>query len=114
MDRKAKRKYLIHRDGNKCCYCKRKFPENELTLEHIIPQKRKWPNIHRVENLKLSCIKCNRNADETDKLFAMDYRIAQLRGFFNPDAVDIVVSKGRCFYHEQIKEVDKQSLTTGY
>ena len=56
--RKKKRK-LIERDGCRCCLCGKDFPEEELTLEHLIPKSRGGTN--HFLNLGLSCRQCNQS-----------------------------------------------------
>jgi 5-methylcytosine-specific restriction endonuclease McrA len=101
--RHIRKHQLKKRDGLNCCYCKKEFKLEQLTIEHIIPNKRGWDNLDHVSNLKLACRKCNFMDDYFDKMFNMDYRLANLRGFFNPNAIKEVIEKRRCFYHEQIK-----------
>lgn len=58
------RKHLYLRDKYTCQYCYKKFPSNELTLDHIIPQSRGGKNTWG--NLVTACGKCNRDkADRT-------------------------------------------------
>lgn len=53
-----KKEQLIKRDGPCCCWCKKEFPKDQLTLEHLIPRSLKGSN--SLENLKLACQPCNR------------------------------------------------------
>lgn len=54
---KLTRSNVFERDKNQCQYCGRKFPREELNLDHVIPRhyggKTTW------ENVVCSCIKCN-------------------------------------------------------
>ncbi len=51
------RKNIYEHYGYKCCYCGKKFPTNELNLDHVIPRSRggktSW------DNIVTSCVKCN-------------------------------------------------------
>lgn len=65
------RKALFRRDLCICGYCSRKFNENELELEHVIPKskggKTSWTNIVS------ACRYCNsRKGDKTPKQAGMD------------------------------------------
>lgn len=58
------RKHLYLRDKYTCQYCYKKFPSNELTLDHIIPQSRGGKNTYH--NLCTCCKRCNSSkADRT-------------------------------------------------
>ena len=48
---------ILWRDNYQCQYCAKKFPELELTLDHIIPKSRGGQNTW--ENLVTACKKCN-------------------------------------------------------
>lgn len=51
------RRNVFARDGNRCQYCGRRFPTNELSLDHVFPRtqggKTTW------DNLVCCCVKCN-------------------------------------------------------
>lgn len=51
------RQNVIWRDGNKCQYCRKTFPTEKLTIDHVFPKsrggKKTWTN------LVASCKKCN-------------------------------------------------------
>lgn len=51
------RRNIFARDGNHCQYCGKRFPTNELSLDHIVPTCRggetSW------ENLVCACVRCN-------------------------------------------------------
>jgi 5-methylcytosine-specific restriction endonuclease McrA len=51
------RRNIFARDGNRCQYCGRKFPTNELSLDHVIPRSRNGDTSW--ENIVCSCVKCN-------------------------------------------------------
>lgn len=51
------RENLFERDGCTCQYCGKTFPENELTIDHVIPRERGGRNTW--ENLVTACKKCN-------------------------------------------------------
>jgi 5-methylcytosine-specific restriction endonuclease McrA len=54
---KFNRRNIFARDGNRCQYCGRRFPTNELSLDHVLPRSRggkaTW------ENIVCACLKCN-------------------------------------------------------
>ncbi len=54
---KLNRRNIFARDGSRCQYCGKKFPTNELSLDHIIPRSQDGPNTW--ENIVCACIKCN-------------------------------------------------------
>ncbi|HEY4716858.1 MAG TPA: HNH endonuclease [bacterium] len=49
---------IFARDKNTCQYCGRKFPRNELTIDHVIP--RSLGGVTCWDNVVCSCIECNR------------------------------------------------------
>jgi 5-methylcytosine-specific restriction endonuclease McrA len=58
------RQNVYARDDIRCQYCAKRFPEKELTLDHVIPAvrggKKTW------ENIVTACIRCNqRKGDRT-------------------------------------------------
>jgi hypothetical protein len=54
---KLKNDYLYRRDGHICCYCGEKFSENNLTMDHVVPQSRDGSTTW--ENLVSACFPCN-------------------------------------------------------
>lgn len=57
-DQKRKRKNrLLEEYGNRCHWCKRRFPPEQLTFEHLIPKSKGGPNSYW--NLRLACFPCN-------------------------------------------------------
>lgn len=57
MHVKLNRRNLFARDGLRCQYCGRKFPSNELSLDHVVPRSQgggtSW------ENVVCACMRCN-------------------------------------------------------
>ena len=57
QDVKFNRKNIFARDGSRCQYCGKKFPTNQLSLDHVIPKARggksTWTNI------VCCCFDCN-------------------------------------------------------
>ncbi|MBN2211709.1 MAG: HNH endonuclease [Sedimentisphaerales bacterium] len=51
------RRNIYARDGNHCQYCGKKFPTNELSLDHVVPRSMGGQAIW--ENIVCACIKCN-------------------------------------------------------
>ncbi len=54
---KFNRRNLFARDNNRCQYCGRKFPTQELSLDHVIP--RRLGGQASWENIVCACMKCN-------------------------------------------------------
>jgi 5-methylcytosine-specific restriction endonuclease McrA len=57
QDVKFNRRNIYARDGSRCQYCGKKFPSNELSLDHVIPKSQggraTW------ENIVCCCVGCN-------------------------------------------------------
>jgi len=51
------RKNILLRDNNTCQYCNKRFPETELTIDHVIPRSKGGTNIW--ENVVAACKPCN-------------------------------------------------------
>jgi 5-methylcytosine-specific restriction endonuclease McrA len=51
------RRNLFARDNHRCQYCGRAFPENQLSLDHVLPRSRGGPTTW--ENVVSSCLRCN-------------------------------------------------------
>lgn len=51
------RRNILARDGHRCQYCGRHFPQQQLSLDHVVPRSRggdtSW------ENIVCSCLSCN-------------------------------------------------------
>ena len=54
---KFNRRNIYARDGNKCQYCGKRFPTNELSLDHITP--RSMGGGSTWKNIVCACTKCN-------------------------------------------------------
>ncbi len=54
---KFNRRNLFARDGNHCQYCGKRFPSQELSLDHVIP--RRLGGRTSWENIVCACLKCN-------------------------------------------------------
>ncbi|HBO44013.1 MAG TPA: HNH endonuclease [Planctomycetaceae bacterium] len=48
---------VFARDGGQCQYCGRRFPTNQLSLDHVIPRSR--GGMSTWENMVCACVKCN-------------------------------------------------------
>ena len=58
------RRNIFARDENTCQYCKRHFPQSQLSLDHVMPKSRDGKTTW--ENVVCSCVKCNtRKGDRT-------------------------------------------------
>ncbi|MBN1436977.1 MAG: HNH endonuclease [Sedimentisphaerales bacterium] len=51
------RRNIFARDRNHCQYCGKRFPANELSIDHIIPRSMEGPTTW--ENLVCACLNCN-------------------------------------------------------
>jgi 5-methylcytosine-specific restriction endonuclease McrA len=61
---KGMRSDIYKRDKHKCQYCSKKFPDKELTLDHVFPKSRGGSN--EATNLVTACKACNnRKGDRT-------------------------------------------------
>ena len=49
---------IFARDGNTCQYCRKTFPKNELSIDHVIP--RSYGGKSNWENVVCCCFTCNR------------------------------------------------------
>ena len=56
-DIRFSRRNVYLRDGHCCQYCGRRYPEEELNLDHVVPRDRGGPTTW--ENIVCSCIPCN-------------------------------------------------------
>lgn len=59
-EKRRKRKQIVRRDGECCCYCRRFLVLNERTIEHVIPRS-KPQSSNRLKNLKIACKPCNQS-----------------------------------------------------
>jgi len=54
---KFNRRNIYARDGNRCQYCGRKFPTQELSIDHVVP--RSLGGRSTWENVVCCCLQCN-------------------------------------------------------
>jgi 5-methylcytosine-specific restriction endonuclease McrA len=54
---KFNRRNIFARDNNQCQYCGRKYPTNELSLDHVIP--RSQGGVSTWDNIVCACVSCN-------------------------------------------------------
>lgn len=54
---KFNRRNIFARDGNRCQYCGRRFPTNELSLDHVIPRSQGGRTTW--DNVVCCCVSCN-------------------------------------------------------
>jgi 5-methylcytosine-specific restriction endonuclease McrA len=57
--KRNKKQKLIAKYGSCCWWCRRVFSEDELTIDHLIPQSCGGSN--NWENLRLACLPCNKS-----------------------------------------------------
>jgi len=55
--KKSKKQQVDERDGSCCCWCRKPFLPDDLTIEHMNPKSMGGKN--DLENLRLSCRPCN-------------------------------------------------------
>jgi len=51
------RRNIFARDGNRCQYCGKKFPTNELSIDHVVPRSRGGKSVWT--NVVCACTRCN-------------------------------------------------------
>jgi len=51
------RRWVIERDGLRCVYCDEDLTDQEVHLDHVIPESKGGPTT--VDNLQVTCRKCN-------------------------------------------------------
>ncbi len=54
---KFNRRNIFARDNNQCQYCGRRFPTNELSLDHVVP--RSQGGLSTWDNVVCACLDCN-------------------------------------------------------
>jgi 5-methylcytosine-specific restriction endonuclease McrA len=54
---KFNRRNIFARDNNQCQYCGKRYPTNELSLDHVVP--RSQGGLSSWENIVCACIDCN-------------------------------------------------------
>ncbi|MFO0970322.1 MAG: HNH endonuclease [Gemmataceae bacterium] len=54
---KFNRRNIFARDNNQCQYCGKRFPTQELSLDHIVP--RSQGGLSSWENIVCACVNCN-------------------------------------------------------
>lgn len=60
------RRQIYHRDSNKCQYCGKRKPGNELSLDHVVPRCQGGKSVW--ENVVVACVDCNsKKAGRTPK-----------------------------------------------
>jgi 5-methylcytosine-specific restriction endonuclease McrA len=57
QDVKFNRRNIYARDGNRCQYCGKKMPTNELSLDHVVPKSQSGRSTW--ENIVCCCVRCN-------------------------------------------------------
>lgn len=55
--RKRIKASVIERDGTSCCYCGKFLSEEQITMEHIVPDSKR--GTYNATNLTVSCAYCN-------------------------------------------------------
>jgi len=97
---KFSRKNIMIRDQNTCIYCNKKFPTDQLQLEHIIPRSRGGKTTWT--NTATSCHKCNqKKADKTPKEAGMKLHWKPVKPRFLARQNKIVVPRSRYKFWEQ-------------
>lgn len=54
---KFNRRNIFARDENSCQYCGRRFPTQDLTIDHIVPRSKHGPTTW--DNVVVACVPCN-------------------------------------------------------
>jgi 5-methylcytosine-specific restriction endonuclease McrA len=53
----AVRRWVIERDGRRCVYCDEDLTDQEIHLDHVIPESQGGPT--HFDNLQVTCRRCN-------------------------------------------------------
>ena len=53
------KKYILSNQDAYCCFCSKKLKPENVTIEHIVPFSQLKHNQNHIDNLTLSCAKCN-------------------------------------------------------
>lgn len=73
---------IYARDGNTCQYCKKKKPQKELSLDHVVPKCQ--GGLTTWENIVVCCLKCNsRKAGRTPEQANMKLMREPKKPLFN-------------------------------
>jgi len=60
------RRNIFERDRHRCQYCGKRFPKQDLTIDHVLPRSRGGKNTWT--NLVLACVQCNlKKSNKTPK-----------------------------------------------
>lgn len=73
---KAKRDRVYRRDNGTCQYCGVIVPENDITLDHVIPISESGSDLE--DNLKVSCRRCNSSKGARSVEYLRHHRQLQL------------------------------------
>ena len=77
-DIRFSRRNVYLRDGHACQYCGRRYPEEELNLDHVVPRDR--GGVTNWENIVTACIRCNaRKGNRLPTQAGMELRRAPAR-----------------------------------
>jgi len=57
QDVKFNRRNIYARDSNKCQYCGKRYPTNNLSIDHVVPRSQGGPTSW--DNVVCACLKCN-------------------------------------------------------
>lgn len=77
------RRSVLARDGHRCQYCGRRFPLQQLTLDHVLPRSRGGGTTW--ENVVCACVQCNlRKGGRTPKEASMKLANHPVRPRRNP------------------------------
>ncbi|MGP1384351.1 MAG: HNH endonuclease [Thainema sp.] len=61
--RQGKKQHLARIYGLSCWWCEIHLPLKKLTLDHLVPRSKGGSN--SLENLRLSCLECNRSRGDS-------------------------------------------------
>lgn len=111
------REYVINRDGLVCCYCDKKLPLIDVTMEHIVPDSKR--GTFNTTNLTVSCYDCNNERgnkpffDYVKNFDFDDRKISKYKKmYFNNLRIKVLnIAKEECLKDEQAvpKDLIKQS-----
>lgn len=66
------KRFLLHRVGDRCCYCLRTLRNQHgltIDIEHVLPKKKVPKHIFSVKNLSIACKRCNMTIKNDDTSF---------------------------------------------
>lgn len=93
--------YALSNQDVYCCFCGKKLKQQNATIEHIQPFSKLKTNKNHIDNLTISCVKCNLERGIAD---FQEYRKYYIKGGNPPEGC-------RDFYRlENAKKINKRTI----